>query len=96
MEKPFCKLSLYATPEILKSYGFQEVSKEDYEDNFVILNYDYVLDLGHSRRGQHYYVLVKLNNRSVSLYASEPDGNGCEISVPEKLLKLFTDRVIIC
>jgi len=45
-------------------------------------------NLGHSRRGQFYYLIIE-NDRSVSVLATEPDGSGTSINIDDVFMKLF-------
>ena len=47
---------------ILTNYGFEKIDKDQEfaDDNYVIANYEYLLNIGHSRRGQMYYILVQI------------------------------------
>lgn len=83
--------------DILLNYGFAKINKEEEEsdEEYVIANYDYKYEIGHSRRGQHYYLLVSEKSRTISLYASKPDGGGGSIGCPDVLLKLIIDGIIV-
>ena len=84
----------------LVDYDFIEMTKE-YKEEYIsdedpVLNYfeGYLYNIGHSRRGQHYYLLCNTTG-SFSLYASEPDGAGGQILMPGIILKLIEDKVMI-
>ena len=74
----------------LSKYGFSKVDKEKHEmiDETLITLYDWVYCIGHSRRGQFYYVLV-YEDRTIHLYASNPDGDGDVVAYPSIILELF-------
>ena len=81
---------------LLKNYGFHKpidynTISYDIED-YTISNSDYILYLGHSRRGQFYYLLVK--DKDLYIYSSKPDGDGGKLLLPDVLLKLFNDGII--
>ena len=81
---------------ILLDYGFQKIDKEDEKENenWTIASYDYAYNIGHSRRGQFYYLLVDEATRAIDIYASKPDGSGTSIRLPDVLIRLITDNII--
>ncbi len=81
--------------ESLLDYGFEAINKEEAEDDgdYTIANYDYKFTIGHSRRGQVYYILIH-GSRTISLFASEPDGSGGTIGCPDILIKLISDGIV--
>ena len=82
---------------VLLDYGFVEVDKEEDEDDEspYMVDYDYKFEIGHSRRGQFYYLLVKESTRKIIIYATKPDGSGGVIGCPDVLVKLISDGVIV-
>jgi hypothetical protein len=80
--------------DILLDYGFFKVDKEKEYSNSTLLYSDYVYQIGHARRGQFYYYLVDANTRKISVYASEPDGSGCSIIMPNVLRDLVLTGII--
>jgi len=56
--------------------------------------YEYVFEVGHARRGQFYYILID-DDRKIYIWASEPDGDGSAILMPDILVRLIKDEVII-
>ena len=81
---------------MLKKYGFEKIDKEAEEvnDEYTLCNYEYKYTIGHARRGQFYYLLVGLEGH-ISIYASKPDGDGCEVSCPDILIDLIADGIVI-
>lgn len=81
--------------ESLLDYGFEAINKEEAEDDgdYTIANYDYKFTIGHSRRGQVYYILIH-GSRTISLFASDPDGSGGTIGCPDILIKLISDGIV--
>ena len=71
--------------EILLTLGFAKVNQEDQEGDFNLTIAEYTYYLGHSRRGQIYYLIV--SDGFLKLYATEPDGNGGSIVFPEYAFK---------
>ena len=75
-------MKLKVKTEILLEYGFEIISDEYKETHNIdeyhpLDRFDGLLyNLGHSRRGQSYYLLCSNKNGTFSLYSSEPDGSG--------------------
>ena len=61
-------------------------------DDFTFDFCKYVCNIGDSRRGQSYYLLVD-DNRNLSIYASEPDGSGGSVKLNDVLLKMFKNNL---
>lgn len=81
--------------KILEKYGFNKIDqtiKDDYDDN-VIAVYEYEYNLGHSRRGQFYSLLI-YSTGSLSIYASTPDGSGGSITLDNTIYNLIKDGII--
>lgn len=94
------RCAMQINPEIeigilVEKYGFKPTTEDDQdEDNGnVVADCDYKYEIGHSRRGQFYYLLVK--NRSLQLYASEPDGSGGKVGCPDVLIRLIKDGILV-
>jgi hypothetical protein len=82
----------------LEYYGFSFYSKEDAkiefdEDGYMFEN-NWVFNVGHSRRGQFYYITVNTKG-TVELYASRPDGTPGSIDMPDVLIDLVADGILI-
>ncbi len=82
--------------EILLNYGFEKIDKEleQKNDEYTIASYHYKFNIGHSRRGQFYYLLVDKNTRNIFIYASKPDGDGTSILFPNVIGQLITDSIV--
>lgn len=82
--------------EVLLKYGFTKVDKQEEEinDQYVIAGYDYQLDIGISRRGQYYVLLVREDTMRIMVYATKPDGSGSEVPIPDVLIKMVLDGVL--
>jgi len=52
-----------------------------------------IYEIGHSRRGQFYYVLCSYEGE-FSLFASRPDGAGGVVKFPDIIIQLVLDEVI--
>ncbi len=80
----------------LEGYGFSKVNKEEEleKENYVESQFDWIYNVGHSRRGQFYYILIDSVSRVLCLYASKPDGDGGIVKMPDVLLTLALDGVI--
>lgn len=82
--------------EVLQHFSKVDKEYEESNDNWTLSCYDYSLELGHSRRGQHYYLLVRsLLETKVLIYASEPDGDGGSLELSDILFKLIENRIIV-
>jgi hypothetical protein len=81
--------------EKLLDYGFSKIDKQEMMDNdsWTLSVYDYLFEIGHARRGQFYYLLVSEEKRTITLYASEPDGSGGTVCAPDVLIKMSLDGV---
>lgn len=60
---------------------------EDYEDPLFYYEHCYVYDIGSSRRGQWYYLIVK--NREILVLATKPDGSGGAIALGNIISELI-------
>jgi len=76
------QLKKNVTHDDLLAAGFDPVKKayEEGRDDDTLAFYEYKMELGYSRRGQSYYLLIL--ERTVSIYASKPDGSGAPIELP--------------
>ncbi len=81
---------------VLIQYGFEKIDKEEAEidGDFTLTCFDYSYDMGHARRGQHYYILISEQHRVLNVWASKPDGDGCSISLSDVLIKMYQDELI--
>ena len=82
--------------ELYKEYlKFSEnyVINDEHDDPLYGCEGKYVYDLGHSSRGQHYYVLIQ-KNLEVTILASKPDGDGTHIEVGDIFQKLISEGFI--
>jgi len=84
------KLRKDITDEILiEEYGFKlESDDEDYTIHEMLC-----YEIGHSRRGQFYYYIVN-EDRTLSVYASDPDGSGGSIKLDGTLLDMFLNGIL--
>lgn len=82
--------------------------KEDefFKNNYIVLSIDdddlyffandfLVYEIGHSRRGQHYYIICEKSTLELSVIASKPDGDGGAIAIPDILIDLIKNGEII-
>ena len=76
------KISEKIKPEHLERFGFVTFNKNNYCEELQYCDAAYILDLGNSRRGQHYYFLVS-SKMVLTVFASKPDGSGGELEMPE-------------
>jgi hypothetical protein len=80
--------------EDLGQYRFDYYTEEeaDEADEFLFAN-NWVFDIGHSRRGQHYYIIIG-KDRRLNVYGSDPDGSSGQIGLPDVLVDMIRDGVI--
>lgn len=83
--------------ENLRKYGFKTIKEmrqnSELPEIFEYNNDDtWVYEIGHSRRGQYYYLLII--DKEIYIEASKPDGDGCFVLLPDILLKMFEDKNI--
>lgn len=57
----------------------------EYSDLYYYENY-LAYKIGHSRRGQYYYLLCDVNTLNISIIATTPDGAGSNVSLPDVLI----------
>lgn len=74
------KLKENVTHDNIVQFGFKQIDKIDAEgrNDDMASFFEYELLIGHSRRGQQYYLFI-CENRQLHLYASKPDGAGSPI-----------------
>lgn len=96
----FYKVVKTIPPEFLET----DEKKEEFIKNHYVIDgiddpffyYDdlvYIYYIGHSRRGQLYYIII-FNDGKVMLEATKPDGDGGMIDFPDVIIKLYKDNLI--
>ena len=80
--------------EKLVDYGFEITDKEQENEESEIFYSDYKLNLGHSRRGQFYWILVNSGSRNLSIVATMPDGDGGAIRIPNILMRMVEEGIV--
>ncbi len=60
-----------------------------YFDDYLILN------IGHSRRGQYYYIFCHKETLELYVYASKPDGSGGVCDLPDILVQMILNGDVI-
>lgn len=82
--------------DILLKYGFKEVNKEEEKENeqYTISTFDYKFNIGHGRRGQHYFILIKKTDRELVLYSTESDGDSGCVIIPNFIIELISDSIV--
>ena len=78
----------------LSEFGFTFNPVTD-DDDFET-EWRYVHEIGHSRRGQHYYLTIHPDTREIRVFATKPDGRGTDIEIGDALLDMFEKGVIEC
>ncbi len=81
------KLKDSVTKEQLEELGFYLYQENEYEYYYSMEN-KMIYEIGHSRRGQFYYLIVNKSN-CIEVFATEPDGSGGSIELANTLLKMF-------
>ena len=80
----------------LTDYGFAKTIRgENIDIEYPFTEFDYQYNIGHARRGQCYYILINAQTRVVFIYASEPDGSGGVIQLPDLLVTMINDGVLV-
>ena len=88
------KIKKGITLEELKPYGWgHEEITDKYGDSINMDDVMFTYNLGHSRRGQFYYYFI-MEDRTINIYASEPDGSGTWIEDDDVIIKMFVDGLI--
>jgi len=88
------KIKKNITLEQLSHYGwtFEEIT-DQYGDPIYMDDIMFTYKIGHSRRGQFYYYLI-MKDRTIKVYASDPDGSGTWIDLDEVIIKMYNDGII--
>ena len=76
------KISESFNLENLSKYGFNKFDSKDCSEEMEYMGIDWVMDLGNSRRGQFYYLIVC--KTTLEVFASQPDGSGGSLAFPQK------------
>ena len=85
--------------ESLGEYGFQELNDDYKLDNCIDEDHElkyqsgWVWEIGHSRRGQFYYLICDLKS-NIRIFASKPDGSGGTVLAPDILSEMIADGII--
>jgi hypothetical protein len=69
------------------------VINDEHDDPLTVYEGQYVYDLGHSSRGQHYYILIQ-KDLQVTILASKADGDGTHVKVGDIFQKLISKGFI--
>ena len=77
------------SPSQLFDLGFEYKEETKWDDLDWELKDVLSYPLGHSRRGQFYYLTIKKDNRDLMIYATKPDGDGTHIEIGDILLKMI-------
>ena len=104
--KPFVKLCLEKPNFIgISETEFQNYIDEDnkFDNEYHIVDSesyhyfnegDYINIIDYSRRGQYYYLLIDSETRIISIGATDADGNGDSVFVPDIFFDLIADDII--
>lgn len=79
----------------LEKYGFTKVDKEECEimDEYTRSCFEYEFFIDYARRGQCYYLLISEEHRELQIYASEPDGSGSFVAMPDVIITMIQDGI---
>ena len=92
------------TPEELEEFKkISEKNEKLIQESIVIPEYSclsgfegyYGIDIGHSRRGQHYYILCDPDTLVLSVFATEADGSGSNRILPDFLFEMIKNGDVI-
>lgn len=74
----------------LEKFGFFSSFEyeTDYSEDFEFEN-TMIYEMGHSRRGQFYFILIDKSSLVMSVYATEPDGSGSDIAMSDVIFDLI-------
>jgi hypothetical protein len=84
---------------ILSEFGFVfEVEDPECANSFNEIDFEivdkFVCALGHSRRGQHYYLTIHPETFEIYVYANEADGRGTHIMIGDVLFRMFEKGMV--
>lgn len=91
------------TDEEIDEFSNLYLKDEEYRQKYFVISdshtlyyYENVLvyNIGHSRRGQFYYLILDKTSLQLSILASKADGEGSSISLPDVILKLYKNGLI--
>jgi len=78
----------------IEEIGFEMIpEKLSYDNDLFGFEGGYEYTIGHSRRGQLYYYIVK--NRKLYIKATEADGSGAAIEANPEIIKKLLDNNLI-
>ncbi len=52
-------------------------------------------NMGHSRRGQFYYILCDKETLDLTILATSPDGSGCDCDLPDVLVEMILNGDVV-
>ena len=73
----------------LLGWSYEKIT-DQYGDEIYMDDIMFTYNIGHSRRGQFYYYLI-MKDRTIQIYASEPDGSGTWIEFDDVIIKMFSN-----
>lgn len=66
------------------------------DDSELYYYNDYLAyDIGHSRRGQRYYLLCDTKTLALSIIATSPDGSESDVSLPNELMTWIINGEVV-
>lgn len=84
-------------------YKIEELSNMIEQTSLVVNWYNplyffdncFVYEIGHSRRGQHYYILCDENTLELSLFTSSGNGEGSDVDFPKVIYNMVINGDIL-
>jgi hypothetical protein len=73
-------------------------------NNNIVMCYDHPLEYysdclfyecDYSRRGQQYYIIYRIDSNKFEILATKPDGEGGSVELPDILLELIKNGIIV-
>ena len=77
---------------VLAKFGF--VFEKEKLDWAGLLLGRYVCEIGHSRRGQFYYLTIHPETFEIYVYANEADGQGTHIMIGDVLFRMIEKGMV--
>lgn len=89
-EKKMLKIKDNVDLKELEKFGFFSnfEYETDYSEDYEFEN-QMIYEMGHSRRGQFYFILVDKSTLVLSIYATKPDGSGSNIAMSDVIFDLI-------
>ena len=92
------------TQEELEEFKkISEINKKLVQENIVVPEYsclsgfegNYGINIGHSKRGQHYYILCNPDTLVLSVFVTASDSSGSNCALPDSLFEMIKNGDVI-